>query len=157
MRVWTLPICDGYAILDRRTPEQALPGGSIPLYAFGGKFHDGEVFGAEEAQKFVKTYGLENMCVFETWKKTLPVQDLNMCVRLYSTNARLPDHYPIVEYGGKLVIPLENGQTVGVDQGEWFVGLPKGCRGCGIFDPRPWRAAVQEPDEWINFDHPLVK
>jgi hypothetical protein len=62
------------AQLDCRGERQALPRGSSPLMAFGGKSICGQEFLAEEVENYLKVYGFDrnDICVFEN---TRPLND----------------------------------------------------------------------------------
>lgn len=62
---------DGFiATLDYRVERQALPRGSSPLMAFGGRTIDGEYFTADEVEVYLQYSRLDrnDVCVFEQGK-----------------------------------------------------------------------------------------
>lgn len=75
-REWLKIEGDDMFYLDYRGARQALPHGSSPLYAFGGRVECGQYFSTEEVQAYIKVYGLEGACVFE-YHRRLDVELLN--------------------------------------------------------------------------------
>lgn len=162
-RHWEVTRYGGTYGLSYRNPGEKLPSGSTPMYAFGGDACDYGTFSPEEVLAYVEMYGLQGTCVFEYEvyidedKEVVEAEEtpIQYHVRLYSGDTRLPYHYDVVERDGKLVIPEEGGDEILVEQGVEFFAFPQGSKSCGMFQGRRWRAAVQESNEWVDFDHPI--
>ena len=164
-RVWLRDLGDNsFAVMDFRGQGQKLPRGSTPVYAYNGDCVYGEYFTAKEVELYKTTYELRDVCIFErdyevdqTAENDGEPEPDKFHIRLYGSQGRLPYHYEVIERDGKLVIPLECGEhdEILVAQGEEFYEQPEGSRSCGIMDCRHYRAAVQDSDDWIDFDHPL--